>query len=441
MKRFPILNSLVAVALLVAATAVAASAQVATIEGKVTLKQADGTEVPVQGATIDIYRTDVAQKLGSVKTDKAGRYVRVGLPLAGTFTIIVSAPNATPNYQIGARPAAQPVYNFTLTPGDGRVLTLDDVKAHAAGAPVTGGTSTASAEEAKKQAAAMAAERERVEKENARAAELNAKLPEILKAGNDAFMAKNYDLAITKYDEGIAADPEQSVFPRNKAVALTNRATPKYNAAIKAKDEAGKEAARNDLKAAVASAEKAVTNFRASKAKAGASGSVGTPNKALEELGYLADRFEAYRLALLTLTPIDNDAAAKAISEYAEVETDPAKKNRAQAVLGEAYFQAGKIDESIAKYREILAANPGNIDAMRGLGISLVTKGGGEPPDPQLLQEGIKSLEQFVSKAPETDTRKQEVAQMVEEVKGSIKELANKPQPAQPQRGNQRRRP
>ena len=58
-----------------------------------------------------------------------------------------------------------------------------------------------------------------------------------------------------------------------------------------------------------------------------------------------------------------------------------------------------------------------------------------------MLPEAIKSLEQFVAKAPETDTRKQEAAQMVEELKGTIKELANKPQPAQPSRGNQRRRP
>ena len=433
MKRFQILNRLAAAALLAAATAVAASAQVATVEGKVTLKQADGTEVPVQGATIDIYRTDVAQKLGSVKTDKGGRYVRVGLPLVGIYTIIVSAPGATPNYQIGARPAAQPIYNFTLTPGDGRTLTLDEAKAHAAGAGGTAAPTPANTEEAKKQAAAMAAERERVEKENARATELNAKLPEILKAGNDAFMAKRYDEAIAKYDEGIAADPEQSVFPRNKAVALTNRATPKYNAAVKSKDDAGKESARADLKAAVASAEKAVANFRASKAKAGAAGAAGKSN---EELGYLTDRFEAYRLAFLTLTPVDNDAAAKAISEYVEMETDGAKKNRAQALLGEAYFQAGKIDESIAKYREILAANPGNIEAMRGLGISLAAQGS---VDPNMLPEAIKSLEQFVAKAPDTDTRKQEAAQMVEELKGSIKEMANKPQPVQPQRGNRRR--
>jgi len=383
MKRFGGFYSLIAAALLAAAAAVSASAQVATAEGKVTLRQADGTEVPVQGATVDIYRTDVNQKLGSVKTDKSGKYVRVGLPLTGTFAFLVSAPGASPTYKLGVRVSASPVNDFTLAPGDGRALTLDEAKAGAAAAGVApaAGASTADTEEAKKKAAEMAAERARIEKENQRALELNAKLPEILKAGNDAFSAKRYDEAIARYDEGITADPEQSVFPRNKSLALMNRATPKYNAAHKARDEAGKQAARADLKAAVDSAEKAVANFRASRAKAGAAATPGTPAaaKQAEELGYLADRAEAYRLAFLTLTPVDNEAAAKAISEYVEMESDAAKKNKAQALLGEAYFQAGKIDEAIAKYREILAANPGNTEAMRGLGISLAAKGAEDP--------------------------------------------------------------
>lgn len=438
MKRFQMLNSFVAAALLVIATAVAASAQVATIEGKLTLKQADGTEVPVQGATVDIHRTDISQKMGTVKTDKNGRYVRVGLPFTGTYTILVSAPGAAPDFLIGVRLNARTIYNFSLSPGDGRVLTLDELKklAPAPGAPAAAAATPADSEEAKKQAAALAAERARIEKENAKAAELNVKLPDILKAGNDAFNAKNYDLAIAKYDEGIAADPEQSVFPRNKSLALVSRATPRYNAAVKAKDEAGKESARADLKAAVASSEKAVANFRANKAKAGGAAGSAPAGKPTEELGYLADRFEAYRLAFMTLTPIDNDAATKAIGEYVEMETDPAKKNKAQALLGEAYFNAGKVDESIAKFREILAANPGNVEAMRGLGISLAAKGA---EDPNMLPEAIKTLEQFVAKSPDTDTRKQEATMMVEELKGTIKELANKPQPTQPNRGTRRR--
>ena len=75
---------------------------------------------------------------------------------------------------------------------------------------------------------------------------------------------------------------------------------------------------------------------------------------------------------------------------------------------------------------------------MRGLGISLAAKGA---EDPNMLPEAIKSLEQFVGKAPDTDTRKVEAAQMVEELKGTIKELANKPQPQDRGRAPQRRRP
>ncbi|MBC7931406.1 MAG: carboxypeptidase regulatory-like domain-containing protein, partial [Rubrivivax sp.] len=96
MKPFRSSVNFLAAALLVAAFSVAASAQVATFEGKVTLKQADGTEVPVQGATVTIIRTDIKQELGSVKTDKNGKYVRAGVPFVGTYTLLISAPNATP---------------------------------------------------------------------------------------------------------------------------------------------------------------------------------------------------------------------------------------------------------------------------------------------------------------------------------------------------------
>src|SRR3954471_8111331 len=91
-----------AAALVLAATAVVASAQVTQVSGKVTLKQADGTEAPVTGATIDIYRTDIKQKF-QVKTDKKGQYMHAGLPFVGTYTLIVSAPGARPTFATGLR--------------------------------------------------------------------------------------------------------------------------------------------------------------------------------------------------------------------------------------------------------------------------------------------------------------------------------------------------
>src|ERR671912_764105 len=147
------LSRAAAAALLLAAMSVAASAQVVQATGKVTLKQADGTEAPVQNALIKFYRTDIKQTF-EAKTGKNGTYVHAGIPLVGTFTIAVSAPGARPSY-------------------------IPDI-------PI-----------GRKRAEAEAAERKRIEEQNAKAMELNTKLPEILKSGNDAFTAKNYDQAIT----------------------------------------------------------------------------------------------------------------------------------------------------------------------------------------------------------------------------------------------------
>ncbi|MCA1613718.1 MAG: hypothetical protein LC800_06125, partial [Acidobacteria bacterium] len=128
MMRFKSLAQVASAALLVAAFAAAAAAQVATLEGKVTLVQADGKETPVQGATIKILRTDISQDLGSVKTDKNGKYVRVGVAFTGTFAFLVSAPGAAPTFNLNVKPNRNPTNDFKLAPGDGRVLTLDEVK-------------------------------------------------------------------------------------------------------------------------------------------------------------------------------------------------------------------------------------------------------------------------------------------------------------------------
>ncbi len=73
----------VAAALALFALSAAASAQVTRVEGKVTLKQADGTVVPVPGAQVDIFRTDIKQQF-QIKTDKKGVYTHAGIPFVGT---------------------------------------------------------------------------------------------------------------------------------------------------------------------------------------------------------------------------------------------------------------------------------------------------------------------------------------------------------------------
>jgi tetratricopeptide (TPR) repeat protein len=398
-----------AAALLVFVLAASASAQVASVAGKVLLKKADGTTAPLPGATVKFYRTDIKGEY-EAKSDKSGRYVYAGLPLVGTFTVVVSGPGAKPTYRIGFRAINSPENDAVLEPGDGSTLSLADVATLEAMKGKATPGSGVNLEEAKKKAAEIAAERKRVEAENARASEINAKLPEIMKAGNEAFAAKNYDAAIAKYDEALAADAKQPNFLRNKTLALIERGTGRYNTALKAKDQAGKEAGRADFKAATETAEQALAVKRETKGNS-APGAVGQAN---DDLPFLSARFESYRLALQTsVQGIDNDAAAKAIEEYISAETDQAKKDKAQSSLGDALFYAGRIDDSVAKFREALAKNPNNLDAMYGLGISLAAKVVDATKDAQFLNEAHDMLQQFVAKAPDGYPRKQEASESV----------------------------
>jgi tetratricopeptide (TPR) repeat protein len=426
-----------AVAVTLAVLSVAASAQVAQLTGKVTLKQADGTEVPVPNAVVDIFRTDISGKW-QVKTNNKGEYIHAGLPFIGTFTIAVSAPNAQPTFTSKVRVSQNPVQNFSLNPGDGTRLTLDDIKKFEAGAgtaPAAGaaGAGSAPARESADDKAykeELARRAREIEEQKTKFANLN----NLVKSGNDAFTAKKYDEAIGFFDQGIAAAPDEPVFYRNKAVVQRARAVDQYNAA---KNPAEREPAREGLKSSVENAEKALQLFRAN-----ASRNAGTaPAPGTDELSYLNDRQESYRLALMTNAQVDTQAAVKAFQEYIAAETDETKKMRAQSSLGESLFQSGQVDEAIAKFREVLASSPNNLDAMYGLGIALAAKVTDVKQDAAILKEANQMMQNFISKAPDTHPKKQDAIASAQYIEETMKS-ANAPRPAEERsRPAGRRRP
>jgi tetratricopeptide (TPR) repeat protein len=454
MNRLQKLTRFVAATIFIAALSVAATAQTLAVGGRVFLKQADGTNALLPGALIKIYRVDIKQEF-QTKSDKKGQYIYAGLPYVGVYTIVISAPGARPQYFSNIKMSSLPPemltkYDITMEPGDGSTLTLDQVKSlEAAGgsAPAAPANAPPSAE-AKKKADELAAERAKIENENKRAGEINAKLPEIMKTGNEAFSAglnlkdptakiQKYDEAISNYDQALALDTDQPNFLRNKSIVLLQRGKEKYNVALVTKNKDGKEAAKNDFKAAAETSELAIAAQRKLKsaAPAGTTGGAGQNN----ELDFLSTRFDAYRLSLQTSTQIDNDAAAKAIEEYINAETDQAKKDKAQSSLGDALFFAGRVDDSIAKFREILAKNPNNLDAMFGLGISLAAKVTDATKDAALLTEAHDMLQQFVAKAPEGYPRKQDAAESVKYLEETIS--ANKITEKSNKSGTTRRKP
>lgn len=411
-------------AVLLGVCAAAASAQVAQATGTITLKKADGTTIPAEGAQVTIHRTDIRGKY-EVKTGKNGRYVYAGIPLVGTYTIVVSAPNARPTFLTDVRFNSEKPYDFTLDPGDGSVLTLEQIKA--AGAGSTGGAAPANAGAARRASEEMAKKQAELDASNKKITETNVNLEQFMKAGNEAFNAKKYDEALAAYEQGIQADPEQAVFYRNKAITLQLRGIDKYNTAVKAKDSAGREAAKADFKSATESAEKSVTLYRDVISKRGAAaaqpaGAQGQAGPA--DLGYLQTRSESYRVALQTGAQIDATAAAKAIEEYVAAETDPAKKAKAQASLGDALFQSGKIDEAVAAYQQILTGAPDNLDAMYGLGLALAA----DPnADAAKMTQARDMLQKFSSKAPETHPRKAEATEAIAALNEALKAASSKP--------------
>ena len=421
--RIKILFRTAVAALVLALGGVVVSAQTVTIEGKITLKQADGTEVPVENAQIDIFRTDIKQKF-QTKTNKKGVYMHAGIPLVGTYTVIVSAPGARPEFITDVPLGRKPSNNLTLVPGDGSRPTLEQIKSMGGVSAGMPGGSTATAPKAAETEEAKKA-REEYEKEVARVAEANKKIEEsnavvkrTFEAGNAAYAAKNYDEAVKQYNEGLAADPEQAVLHLNRSLALRMGAVDKYNTAAKAKDKAGMDAAKADFKASAESADKAVQLYRAQQTKnAGPAGTpVGASSQPSELMNYLSARMESYRIALQTNAGVLPEQAVTAMEEYINAETDPAKKARAEASLAQALFYGGKIDESIAASRKILAANPSNIDAMYWLGLALAADESGSR-----AAEARDILKDFAAKAPANDTRKAEAEAAVEALEEAMK--------------------
>ncbi|MEK7855828.1 MAG: hypothetical protein AAB288_07045, partial [Acidobacteriota bacterium] len=61
-----------------------AFSQGAPVRGKVELKKADGTVVPVAEAIVEVFRTDAKGSLPSAKTNKRGEFSFVQFPVGQT---------------------------------------------------------------------------------------------------------------------------------------------------------------------------------------------------------------------------------------------------------------------------------------------------------------------------------------------------------------------
>jgi len=420
-----------AVAVLIASAALTTSAQVGELRGHVWMQQADGQKVPLADAQIDVFRTDMNAQYHT-KTNKKGEFVFAGLPFIGTYTVAASHPTAAPNFVPGVKAGREIPCEITVTPGNGKRLTAEEIKGATLPPAAGGGGSTGGATES----AADKAKREELMKKNAEIEAGNKKITEsneiisrTFKAGNEALTAANlaakenkhddaiqkYTAAVASYDEGLAADADQPAILTNKAVALKARGVERYNAAVKASDDAAKNAglqsAKDDFKAAAEASGKAATMIKAQAA----------PTDAADVQRYNANKYaalvtyaESMRLFVTKADQSQADAGAAAFKDYIAVETDPAKKAKAQLDMAQMLLDAGATDKALAEFKAILATTPDNPDANLGAGLALYATG-----DKTKFQEAANYLQKFVDVAPDTNQMKVGAKEVLTELKNS----------------------
>lgn len=423
-------------AILVAFASLTAVAQVGELRGHVWMQQADGQKVPLADAQIDVFRTDMTASY-KTKTNKKGEFVFAGLPFIGVYVVAASHPTAKPNFVPGVKVGRDIPAEITVTPGDGKRLTFDEIKAAGGGAATppagSGGGSSGGGEsaEAKAKREEMLKKNAEIEAGNKKITEANEIIGRTFKAGNEALSAAStasrannsdeaiakYTAAIAQYDEGLAADAEQPAILTNKAVALKGRGVERFNVVVRSKtlDDAGRTAglqtAKDDFKAAAESSSKAVTLIKAQPA----------PAEAAELQRYNANKYaamltnaESMRLYVSKADSTQADAGLAAFKDYLTVETDAAKKAKAQVDMAQMLLDAGQADKALTEFRAILATTPDSPEANLGAGLAVYASG-----DKAKYQEAANFLQKFVEVAPDSNPMKDDAKAILTELKNS----------------------
>lgn len=398
-----------------------AYSQFAPVNGTVVLEK-DGKTVPVAGALIEVYRVDINAGFKSTKTNNKGEFNYVGMPY-GSYVFAVSAANCEPT--LFPVRAGQEKLVITMSPGDGRKFTEAEARKGAENALKPGEKDSGPSEEDKKA-------QEELNKKNA---EIMAKNEKIKNAdaiairsateGKAALDAKNFDLAITKYSEGVAAVPDfvgaTPILLAGKIEALRGKGYEAYKQGATSSDAEMKTAKYHE---ANHSYDEALEAFQQAIAVIKAATPAAEPAEQKKRetitLGLYSSATEIHRLKAITGVDSSKITEASALySEYIAMLVDPAKKIDAQMSLGEIMRRTGDFEKAVEAYRQVLTLKPDHAEATGWLGLSLFGQGSSVvPEDKQKEQEGLNFMQKYIDMSPVSPTD----SVQVKELKGSIKD-------------------
>jgi len=399
----------------------AAFGQYAPSRGRVELT---ATKEPVAGATVELYKADSKGAPQKTTTDKKGGFAFAGLMQGTTYVLAFSAPNCSPTYLPNII-AGQEKIVAALDAGDGSKLTEDELRKYIAGGAAKGPVDSPTGElteEGKKKKAEFEAEVKKVTSKNDKIKTDTDAVKKALQEGNDAANAKNYAVAISKYDEGINTLPDFAgstpVLLNNKGIVLRDRSIDSYNGYAKAPDVTKKAEIYGKVQKDLL--ESAQAYKRSWDIIKNAPAADLTDLKSVD--GYKRDALNGslstFVMAVRTaqVDPGLIELAAALIPEYLNAEPDAAKKLAANMAMADLYRINADSENAVNGYKKILEVAPDNQDALAGAGLSLVNWGF-LSGDKTKMQEGANLLQQFASKAPDTHKYKAEAIALIDGLK------------------------
>lgn len=425
-KRMTLISLLVVAAAMLVSSTGFGQAGVASIQGVVKLKTEKGLQ-PVPGATVDIYRLDIRGHWDA-KTDKNGHYIRVGMNVTGVYLLVASGPGLQASWVNNVKVTSDTdVFDIECNPGEGNKLTLEEVQKQI-GAQKSGGGQPAPAGGGQP----SAADKAKAEAQAKANAELAAKNEELKSTYNGALnhfnqgvklkQAKDMTGALAEFQQAAAIDMSKGAASHNEAAfdevaykANANAALIDHDLGADLFNAKKRDEAKAHFESTVAEVSKAIDIINADPEKE-------KPTVKADLITYYDILAKNVALLVEHYGEADRiDPTVKALDQ-AEALDLPANKNKWELYKGDYYRNSGKTDDAANVYKGILTTDPNNLDALYGIGLTLIAS-----PDKAVIQQAANYLGDFIAKAPATDRRVPDVKSALDALKA-----ANNVEPEKP---------
>jgi hypothetical protein len=343
------------------------------ISGKIILKKEDGSKVPVKDALVELYSLESEAPVSTMKTSETGEFKFSEVTAKGMMALSISGEGLKPDILVDIKAGN---FEVPMPVGNGNRWTENQVRL----------TMLSALKESGKLTADQKKMLEDFENTTGKTREKNALWDKYLKEGNDALKSKNYDAAITSYENGYQVDTEYlgsaPVFLNQKADALKGRAVLAYNTAAQTKDGGKIGQAK----------EQVVKDFS-------------------EALTALSTSFNMMKEA--KPSEIINQENHKKNIKIAESVAREIVQIMSQVSVNLATFVADEkdADNSVKIYKNTLKMLPDDPDVLAGLGFSLYISGAFNGSKEQ-KQESLNYMEIYRKIAPKDHKQQEAVAEL-----------------------------